>query len=145
MDLSAAFAAQFKKVEQEEKAAREKPLREAKAKVEQEKRAQARRDLGFEVRSAAVGRRPSLCLRLHLTPVLGWQEDDIAWFERDNNVLTIALSVLFVLFLGATQIPGNAAAEARKGALERENYAYVRCLDTAYGLSEKVVCMSKYQ
>lgn len=55
-DLNAAFAKQVKKVKKEEKEKREEPLRNlgeaaasARAQLEERQRAQARRDLGFEV------------------------------------------------------------------------------------------------
>ena len=52
LDLNAAFANAVKKTQAEDKAKREKPLNDVKAKLEDNKRAKARRELGFEVRHA---------------------------------------------------------------------------------------------
>ena len=49
-DLNAAFANAVKKTEADDKAKREAPFKAAQAKIEENKRAQARREMGFEVR-----------------------------------------------------------------------------------------------
>mmetsp|Transcript_1207 Transcript_1207/g.3118 ORF Transcript_1207/g.3118 Transcript_1207/m.3118 type:complete len:126 (+) Transcript_1207:3-380(+) len=122
-----AFAARMKDVEAQDKSKREKPLRDAaevgraaKFQLDERQKVQARKDLGFE-------------------------DDDLAWYERDNNLLALGLAVLAVLGLfGSSFLRGNTERQYEE-AVKSNNYALVRCLDTAFGGTEKTLCMQKYK
>jgi len=73
------------------------------------------------------------------------QEDDIAWFERGNNVLIVAVVAIAVSWVAASALSEEFAKQTYQQAVEAQNFPLVRCLDTALGFSEKNLCMMKYK
>ena len=59
-------------------------------------------------------------------------------------MLVLGISVLTVLFIGGNAFLDNQAKNEYKQAVESENYKLVRCLDTAFSGSEKMMC-NKYK